>query len=512
MLDLSQPHTLTDIVKSVSEKTVIGSALRTAEWAVMPKALRDQAFFSAGVTQAEFLARQRELIEKTLARAKETNERGESYWASDRAYFIAQTRQLGQALGVQHPKGPRKGDIVEGDITDPLSLARLKLIYDTQLELAYGRADYLTGMDADLLAAFPAWELVRVSQRETPRDWPTRWNEAAVSVGWDGVSREAAATGRLIALKTSGIWLALSRFGKPHPPFDFNSGMGVEDIDRAEVEDLGLMDIRTELTSTVADYDAQMQASVMSLGTREKQLLKKVFGDRITLGPDKVTWTPEAAQLKTAAAVAIKPVRAKAKPAELIAVDGGTRTDGKPLRFNPYLVDVPKAGKGLMSQPRKPTAEEVALMNLRDERAVVYDDAGAVVGFVDGKEAEVEPNDAWLKPGYTLTHNHPRGTAFSDSDILVSLLKGLKEVRAIGNQGADRLFLYRMQFDGMDKSQVADVRAAYDTIKSDMLRSLSRKINLSLMTEEEAERSLSHWIMQKLAAQFEGLNYERIKL
>jgi hypothetical protein len=510
MLDLSQPHALEDIVKSVSDKTVIGSALRTAEWSVMPKALRDQAYFSAGVTQAEFLARQRDLITKVLARAKETNDKGENYWASDRAYFISQTRQLGKALGVQHPAGPRKGDIVEGDITDPLSLARLKLIYDTQLELAYGRADYLTSMDVDLLAAFPAWELVRVSQREEPRDWPTRWNDAAVAVGWDGVSREATASGRLIALKTSGIWLALSRFGKPHPPFDFNSGMGVEDIDRNEVEDLGLMDAETVQASTVADYEAQMQASIMSLGTAEKAALKKVFGDRINLGPDKVTWAPEDKQLKTAAAVAIKP--AKATPAELIAVAGGTRTDGKPLRFKPDLVPLPKAGKGLMKQPRKPTAEEVALINLQDERAVGYDDKGAVLGFIDGLPAEVTPPDDWLKPGYTLTHNHPRGTSFSGPDLVSSVYSGLKEVRAIGHQGQGRSFLYRMQFEGMTQAQATDVDREYKKISKKLLNDLGAKINAGVITKDEVFRSFSHWVMLKMVAVFSQMKYERIKL
>jgi hypothetical protein len=31
---------------------------------------------------------------------------------------------------------------------------------------------------------------------------------------------------RMIARKDSPIWEALSRFGTPYPPFDFNSGCG----------------------------------------------------------------------------------------------------------------------------------------------------------------------------------------------------------------------------------------------------------------------------------------------
>lgn len=38
----------------------------------------------------------------------------------------------------------------------------------------------------------------------------------------------------MIALKSDRVWTNFSRFGRPYPPSDFGSGMGVEDIDRDE--------------------------------------------------------------------------------------------------------------------------------------------------------------------------------------------------------------------------------------------------------------------------------------
>ena len=56
----------------------------------------------------------------------------------------------------------------------------------------------------------------------------------------------------MIALKNSDIWDRLGdsttfpdALGNPYPPFAFNSGMGVEDISRAEAERLGVIEPHT---------------------------------------------------------------------------------------------------------------------------------------------------------------------------------------------------------------------------------------------------------------------------
>jgi hypothetical protein len=45
----------------------------------------------------------------------------------------------------------------------------------------------------------------------------------------------------MIARKDSPIWEALSRFGTPYPPFDFNSGMWTKDVSREEAVGFGIL-------------------------------------------------------------------------------------------------------------------------------------------------------------------------------------------------------------------------------------------------------------------------------
>lgn len=249
-MDFTEPQPLTDVLARLDAKTPIGSVMRSADWQGMPQQLRDSAFFSAGVTNAAFLAQQKASIRDMISRAREKNEAGESMWKMDRGQFIKQLRVMGEAVGIAHPDG-RKGGINEKDITDPLSIARLKLVVNTQLEMAYGQGQYLAAMDEDVLQEWPAWELVRITPKKAPRDWLARWQAAG------GTLHE----GRMIALKTSPVWTALSRFGKPHPPFDFNSGMGVEEVDRDTTEQLGLMSMTVNEALHTFSNDPTLKAA-----------------------------------------------------------------------------------------------------------------------------------------------------------------------------------------------------------------------------------------------------------
>jgi hypothetical protein len=46
--------------------------------------------------------------------------------------------------------------------------------------------------------------------------------------------------GRMIALKSDPIWTAISAFGTPYPPFDYNSGMWVHGPSGAVIDKLRL--------------------------------------------------------------------------------------------------------------------------------------------------------------------------------------------------------------------------------------------------------------------------------
>jgi hypothetical protein len=96
---------------------------------------------------------------------------------------------------------------------------------------------------------FPALQFHRVYRRKTSRDWSSRWIAAAHASGDNRAGQIFQATGKMIALKSSGIWQALGdgvggyqdALGTPFPPFAFGSGFDVDEVPRSKCEKLGLL-------------------------------------------------------------------------------------------------------------------------------------------------------------------------------------------------------------------------------------------------------------------------------
>lgn len=269
----------TAAVERFSAKTVVGSKLRTAEWARMPLALRDRAFFSAGVPDARILSAMREKITQGMQQIRTDG------ILQNKARFVADMRGL---------LGAAPGD--SGALADLTSVKRLSLVWDFQSADAHGFASRQADMDPDSLDAFPAYRLIRVESRRFPRDWYARWAAAGAKVGWQGASQRTMA-----ALKTSPIWTALSIFGRPWPPFEWGSGMGLEDVDRAEAESLELLppdqspaDRLRMLGGAAAaqqkDWNAGLQASVKGLSDTARGWLRSAFGRQILLDGDTAAW------------------------------------------------------------------------------------------------------------------------------------------------------------------------------------------------------------------------------
>lgn len=153
-------------------------------------------------------------------------------------------------------------------LTDITSSRRLGLIFDFQQERLSAQLFLAQGEDEDHAWAFPCLELIRVSQRMVPRDWRERWKEAGGKL-YDG---------RMIALRNDPIWRKISRFGSPVPPFDFNSGMGLEEVDRFEAEGLGIQlpedgeEIR-ELEEMPSDEE--IDAAIQKAIQHEKEEIEK---------------------------------------------------------------------------------------------------------------------------------------------------------------------------------------------------------------------------------------------
>lgn len=266
---LAQLIPLQEAVAKLDAKTVVTSPLNTAEWAEVPLALRERAFFSATVEDADFLSAAQAKLMSALSLQKETVARGEAY--VDRSSFIGDMRKAAQDAGIA------SGD---GSLTDLSSRKRLGLIYDMQTQQATNFSRWKMDMNPAILDAYPAQELIRVEERKDPRDWKRRWVEAGGSIIDE----------RMIALKTDPIWTDISAFGTPWPPFDFGSGMGLQDVSRRDAEDLGLIDPGETLEPTVAQFNDDLFASVTDLGADLIAALKTIFGDQISIADGIASW------------------------------------------------------------------------------------------------------------------------------------------------------------------------------------------------------------------------------
>jgi len=227
------PLPFAEAIDSREVRSILPTDFRTQLLQEIPLQLRERAFFSAGVTNAEFLGRADEAVSDLLT------------GTVDRATKRAELKKLLEELGYR----PAPGE--EDTLTDLSSDARLNLILDQNLQMAQGYGSWKQGQDPSILDLWPAQELVRVIDSANKRDWAARWRDAGGEFYGP----------RMIALKNDPIWTRISRFGTPYPPFDFNSGMDVEDVSREEAVALGLIDRDTELLPEDRGFNRDLQAS-----------------------------------------------------------------------------------------------------------------------------------------------------------------------------------------------------------------------------------------------------------
>lgn len=200
--------------------------------------LRARSVFSARTTHARYLHAIAAAVQRLLSRE-----------GADAGSLREALKEIIQKAGYT-PEAGFPGDealdippAVPNSITDLSSQARIDLILRTQVALMTGKAQQQRGLTPAALELFPAYELVRISQVEAPRDWPKRWQTAC-----ENAEITPLPDGELIALKTSPLWQALGSssifedcLDVSHPPFAFNSGMGWRAVSRARCLRLGLI-------------------------------------------------------------------------------------------------------------------------------------------------------------------------------------------------------------------------------------------------------------------------------
>jgi hypothetical protein len=260
---------IAEAIDKLASKTPALSPLRSAQWEAVPMALRDRAFFSAGVEHARFLDTAKDQLMKSISLQREQVLKGEAF--VDRSSFLGAMRKL--ALGENLSDRT-------GGLTDLASRARLGLIFDMQTNQAFGFARYKFEQDPDVLNAFPAQELVRIEARVTQRPWRDRWVRAG----------GALIQGRMVALKTNSVWESLSRFGTPWPPFDYGSGMGLRDVSRQEAVDLGLISADSRLVPSLPEFNRNLQAGVSNLPPDMLQFLQAAFGNQVEIRDGAARW------------------------------------------------------------------------------------------------------------------------------------------------------------------------------------------------------------------------------
>lgn len=266
-MTFAAPIPFREAVGQLTARKLMPTSLGSRELAQLAQAIKRQSFFSARTTIEGLLERYQTGIESILnpkqvlrEGALETVTEGHTA-ASLRKFIKEYLREIEYA--------PDEDD--RGTIKDLGSDARINLVVKTNVELAQGAGNFVQGNAPEVIDAWPAQELYRQEARTTPRNWDgttpegdkaltgfgSRWMQAAQAVGDVDAARIMEETGRMVALKSSGIWQALGDFedglGNPYPPYAFNSGMWVKDVTRRESEALGL--ITSGEAARPADFD-----------------------------------------------------------------------------------------------------------------------------------------------------------------------------------------------------------------------------------------------------------------
>ncbi len=268
-----QPLPYTEALQKLGARSPIGSLLNSEQWKTVPLALRERAFFSSTIENIRFLQRARDAIADFLSGARETLPTGEVALATgSRSEFVKQMSQFAIAEGMG-PLDPSQ----KGGLQDITSQTRLNLIFDINQQSSEDYGYWKQGMDPDVLDEFPAQRFIREVEVKTPRIIHQQNQD-------------------VVRLKTDlGFWMTMNDpsiggFGVAWGPWGFGSGMGVEDVDRTEAEDLGLLQPGEQVKPVEKDFNDKLQASTTGLDPDLVATMQEAFGGQIEISSDGAKW------------------------------------------------------------------------------------------------------------------------------------------------------------------------------------------------------------------------------
>ena len=245
MISIVNSPVLTEALKQWRSREVFPTDLSSEDILGFSRDLRMRSVFSARTTNADYLQEIAEVVDGMLS--------GKFEMAEGRHRLLKKLKQLGYDPEVGFPDDMAAIPPAErGSLQDLSSNARITLVLETNMRIAANYGRMVEGNTPEALYAYPAWELVRLYQRNVPRGtpeshtagWLVRWRDAGESVEWDG-----AVESPMIARKDSPIWQALGdgaggytdTLSNPFPPFAFNTGMAWKAVDRERSLALGLI-------------------------------------------------------------------------------------------------------------------------------------------------------------------------------------------------------------------------------------------------------------------------------
>ena len=263
----TKPIKFEDALKSRRLKKLLPTAADSAALQKLAPEIRERARFLARVNHAGAAGEIHRQVDGVLGLD------GEQFNpATARANIKLHLKSIGY-----DPENPPEGfePAKPGSIQDISSDGRLNLVLDTNLKMAHGYGQFAKANDPDLLDSYPCQELYRLEERKVRRKWLTRWVQA-------GGQLYGANKDRMIARKDSSVWKKISAFGLPYPPFDYNSGMWVEEIDREEAEALGVIKPSTVVQPQEQRFNDDVKAAVHSeLSGNLLDAVLKAFGSSV---------------------------------------------------------------------------------------------------------------------------------------------------------------------------------------------------------------------------------------
>jgi hypothetical protein len=268
-MQLVTPMPYEEAVRKIGAKTPIGSDLSSSQWGDVPVGLRERAFFSSRIESVRFLQRARDRIADYLQGAHETLMTGETALAmGSRQEFVKQMQDFLKAEGVQ-----RAG----GDLKDITSQRRLGLIFDVNTRAAQDYGYWRQGQDPDVLDEWPAQRFIRVIQVKEPRNLHVDAEDQ-------------------VRLKSDlKFWLMLNHdFNVPWGPWGWGCGHDVEDVDRAEAEQLGIIKPGEAAKPVEKDFNDHLEASTKTMDLDMVKYLEDSFGDQVEFVKGAARWNPGA--------------------------------------------------------------------------------------------------------------------------------------------------------------------------------------------------------------------------